>query len=60
MDLLFTPHRTPWVFQDRSATKIGTIFEHDMAHGVELTAFDESGNVAKVGDLEVQEHAMKY
>lgn len=55
MDFLFTPDRTPWVFQDRSATKIGAIFERDMAHGEALTAFD-AGKAAKVDDLELGEH----
>ena len=55
MDFLFTPDRTPWVFQDRSATKIGAIFERDMAHGEALTAFDAS-KAAKADDLELGEH----
>ncbi|RAO73330.1 uncharacterized protein BHQ10_009342 [Talaromyces amestolkiae] len=55
MDFLFTPDRTPWVFQDRSATKIGAIFERDMAHGEALTAFD-AGKAAKLDDLELGEH----
>lgn len=55
MDFLFTPDRTPWVFHDRSATKIGAIFERDMAHGEALTAFDAS-KAAKVNDVELGEH----
>lgn len=55
MDFLFTPDRTPWVFQDRSATQIGAIFERDMAHGEALTAFD-AGKAAQVDDLELGEH----
>ena len=37
MDFLFTKDRTPWVFLDRSATKIGAIFERDMTRGEALT-----------------------
>lgn len=40
MDFLFTKDCTPWVFLDRSATKIGPIFERDMARGEALTALD--------------------
>lgn len=40
MDFLFTKDRSPWVFKDREATKIGAIFQRDMASGQALTAFD--------------------
>jgi len=40
MDYLFLKERTPWVFRDHEATKIGAIFERDMAHGEALTAFE--------------------
>jgi hypothetical protein len=40
MDFLFTKSRTPWVFLDREATKIGALFERDMARGQALTTFD--------------------
>lgn len=40
MDFLFAKDRTAWVFLDRQATKVGPIFERDMAHGEALTVFD--------------------
>jgi hypothetical protein len=57
MDFLFTKDRTTWVFLDREATKIGAIFERDMAHGEALTAFDlgkgvDTEHVAHVGAVE--------
>jgi hypothetical protein len=39
MDFLFDKSRTIWAFKDREATKIGALFERDMAHGEALTAF---------------------
>ncbi|KAL1964869.1 hypothetical protein VTN77DRAFT_6371 [Rasamsonia byssochlamydoides] len=53
MDFLFTKDRTPWVFLDREATKIGAIFERDMAHGEALTTFDR---VSKVMETEQVAH----
>lgn len=41
MDFLFDKSRTVWVFKDRDATKIGAIFERDLAHGEALTAFGD-------------------
>ena len=41
MDFLFSKDRTPWVFKDSEATKVGAIFERDLARGEALTAFDE-------------------
>lgn len=41
MDFLFAKGRTPWVFTDSEATKVGAIFERDLARGEALTAFDE-------------------
>lgn len=55
MDFLFTKDRTPWVMFDRSATKIGAIFERDMAHGEALTAF-ESGKQVELEDVAHGEH----
>jgi hypothetical protein len=43
MDFLFTKGRSPWVFLDREATKIGALFERDLEHGEALTVFDEDG-----------------
>ena len=42
MDFLFGKDRTPWVFRDKEATKIGAIFERDLSHGEALTVFDKS------------------
>lgn len=42
MDFLFGKDRTPIVFLDKSATKIGAIFDRDMTHGEALTAFDSA------------------
>lgn len=47
MDFLFTKGRSPWTFLDREATKIGALFERDLAHGEALTAFDEDGMILK-------------
>lgn len=41
MDLLFVKGRTPWVFLDKEATKIGSILERDLARGEALTDFDK-------------------
>ncbi|KAJ6104698.1 hypothetical protein N7523_011018 [Penicillium sp. IBT 18751x] len=41
MDFLFSQGRSPWVFKDKEATKVGALFERDMSHGEALTAFDE-------------------
>jgi hypothetical protein len=41
MDFLFSKGRTPWVFMDKEATKIGAIFSRDMENGEAFTAFDE-------------------
>ena len=43
MDFLFSQGRSPWVFKDKEATRVGALFERDMAHGEALTAFDEKG-----------------
>ncbi|KAH8690868.1 putative sugar transporter [Talaromyces proteolyticus] len=51
MDFLFTKDRTPWVFRDPEAKKIGAIFERDMAHGQALTAFD-SGKATELTHVE--------
>ncbi|KAH8817380.1 general substrate transporter [Xylogone sp. PMI_703] len=40
MDYLFMKGRSPWVMFDKEATKIGSIFERDMASGEALTAFE--------------------
>ncbi|RLL95720.1 hypothetical protein CFD26_104210 [Aspergillus turcosus] len=40
MDFLFTPGRSPWVFKDKEATKVGALFDRDMLHGEALTSFD--------------------
>jgi hypothetical protein len=45
MDLLFTKGRTPWVFLDREATKIGAIFERDLSRGEALIVDAEKGAV---------------
>ena len=42
MDFLFAKDRTPWVFLDQEAKKIGAIFDRDMEHGEALTVFDKS------------------
>ncbi len=55
MDYLFLKERTPWVFKDHEATKIGAIFERDMAHGEALTAFE-----GKVTDVHVEKVAGDY
>lgn len=47
MDFLFTKGRSPWTFLDREATKIGALFERDLARGEALTTFDEDGLVLK-------------
>jgi hypothetical protein len=41
MDFLFAKDRTPWVFMDKQATKIGAIFDRDFDHEEAFTAFDE-------------------
>jgi hypothetical protein len=41
MDFLFAKDRTPWVFTDKQATKIGAIFDRDFENGEAFTAFDE-------------------
>ncbi len=41
MDFLFSKGRTPWTFTDHQATKIGAIFERDLAHGEALTTFGD-------------------
>lgn len=51
MDFLFTKDRTSWVFLDREATKIGAIFERDMAHGEALTTFDRASKVAETAQV---------
>jgi hypothetical protein len=38
MDFLFAKDRTPWVFTDKQATKIGAIFDRDFEHGEAFTA----------------------
>lgn len=47
MDFLFTKGRSPWTFLDREATKIGALFERNLAHGEALTAFDEDAMILK-------------
>lgn len=54
MDFLFAKDRTPWVFLDREATKVGAIFERDLARGEALTAFDDKA-IGLVG-VEAIEH----
>lgn len=51
MDFLFAKGRTPWVFMDKEATKVGAIFERDLARGEALTAFDEKTAAVEVVDL---------
>lgn len=41
MDFLFAKSRTPFTMLDKQATKIGALFERDLAHGEALTVFDE-------------------
>jgi hypothetical protein len=41
MDFLFAKDRTPWVFTDKQATKIGATFNRDFDHGEAFKAFDE-------------------
>jgi len=41
MDFLFAKDRTPWVFTDKQATKIGAIFDRDFERGEAFTAFDD-------------------
>jgi hypothetical protein len=41
MDFLFSTDRTIWVFTDHEATKVGAIFERDMANGEALTVFND-------------------
>lgn len=48
MDFLFAKSRTPFTMLDRDATKIGALFERDLAHGEALTVFEEDGIKAKV------------
>lgn len=52
MDFLFTKGRSIWTFLDREATKIGALFERDLAHGETLTGFNENGMIlkAKIGN----------
>ena len=52
MDFLFLPTRSPFVFLDKEATKVGAIFERDMSHGEALTAFgiEKAGSVMQVED----------
>lgn len=62
MDFLFTKGRTPWTFLDREATKIGALFERDLAHGEALTVFDDDAMTLKAragAHIEnvVEEHA---
>lgn len=56
MDFLFVKGRSPWVFMDHEATKVGALFDRDMAHGEALTAFDEkalaTGQVEHIGQAE--------
>ncbi|KAJ5606292.1 high affinity glucose transporter [Penicillium lagena] len=51
MDFLFTKGRSIWTFLDREATKIGALFERDLAHGEAITVFNEDDMAlkAKVG-----------
>jgi hypothetical protein len=46
MDFLFSKDRSIWVFMDNEATKVGALFDRDMAHGEALTAFDDKAKVA--------------
>jgi hypothetical protein len=39
IDVLFQPTSSMWVFKDKQATKVGAIFERDMARGEALTVF---------------------
>ncbi|KAH8812732.1 general substrate transporter [Xylogone sp. PMI_703] len=56
MDFLFIKGRTPWVFLDHEATKVGALFDRDMTHGEALTAFDEktmvTGKVEHISQAE--------
>jgi hypothetical protein len=45
MDFLFSKDRSMWVFMDNEATKVGALFDRDMAHGEALTAFDGKARV---------------
>ncbi|KAJ5814850.1 hypothetical protein N7474_006627 [Penicillium riverlandense] len=47
MDFLFTKGRSVWTFLDREATKIGALFERDLAHGEALTVFNEDDMILK-------------
>lgn len=61
MDYLFLKGRSPWVFTDEEATRIGAIFERDMTHGEALTVFEdkaaEFGQVEKVIEAHETEDA---
>lgn len=48
MDFLFEKGRTPWVFLDKEATKVGAIFERDLARGEALTAFGDKTGIEVV------------
>jgi hypothetical protein len=48
MDFLFSKDRTVWVYKDREATKVGAIFERDMAHGEALTVFNENNKTQEI------------
>lgn len=50
MDYLFLKGRTAWVMFDKEATKIGSIFERDMANGEALTSFE--GKITDVKHVE--------
>lgn len=62
MDLIFAPGRSPWVFKDKEATKVGAIVERDMRRGEALTAFDSdvipekiAGEVSQVQVVQTDE-----
>jgi hypothetical protein len=52
MNFLFAKDRTPWVFTDMQAMKIGAIFDRDFEHGEAFTAFDDDKEVNGVDHLE--------
>lgn len=51
MDFLFKG-RTVWAFRDRQASRVGAIFERDLAHGEALTDFDGKPRTQDIEDVD--------
>lgn len=49
IDFLFQPTSSTWVFKDKQATRVGAIFERDMARGEALTVFGGAGALESEG-----------